>query len=292
MDTAILQAYVHIVDEGSFAAASRRMGISKSLASKYIADLEADLGTRLLSRTTRSVRPTEIGTEYYRQVKEILSRLEEANETVRQVSKQARGRLRIGAPIYYTLSVLQPHVTRFVETYPEIQLELVLDDGRNDVIAEGLDAVIRIGELEDSSLLARRLRSASVLVVASPSYLAEHGRPMTPADLAGHRCLYYTNMRGAGTWPFRQNDEIIYQKVQPFFSSNNAEMIRLAALAGTGIAMAVDFMVAEDLEQGKLVQVLPEFTLPELPVSVVYPQSRGMTAAMRAFLDYLSQGMR
>lgn len=289
METAVLQTYVHIVDEGSFAAASRRMGISKSLTSKYIADLEASLGTRLLTRTTRSVRPTEIGAEYYRQVKEILGQLESANESVRQVATRASGRLRVGAPISYSLNVLQPHVMRFVEAYPDIQLELVLDDGRSDVIAEGLDAVIRVGDLGDSSLMVRRLHSAQVLVVASPGYLADHGRPETPADLSAHRCLYFTHMRGAGTWPFRQNDEIVHQKIQPFFASNNAQMIRLAALEGTGIAMAVDFLVAEDLAAGRLVQVLPEFSLPDLPVSLIYPPSRTMTAALRAFLDCLTQ---
>ena len=253
MDTSVLQTYLHIVDEGSFAAAARRMGISKSLTSKYISDLETSLGARLLTRTTRSVRPTEVGLEYYRQVKEVLGRLETANETVRHVSARPSGRLRVGSPVSYTLNVLQPLVMRFVEEYPEVQLELVLDDSRSDMIADGLDAVVRVGELDDSALFARRLHSARVLVVASPSYLAEHGTPERPSDLLAHRCLYYTHMRGAGTWPFRQNDEIIHQKIHPFFSANNGEMIRSAALEGKGVAMGVDFLVAEDLAAGRLI---------------------------------------
>ncbi len=289
MDTSVLQTYLHIVDEGSFAAAARRMGISKSLTSKYISDLEASLGARLLTRTTRSVRPTEVGLEYYRQVKEVLGRLETANEAVRHISARPSGRLRVGSPVSYTLNVLQPLVMRFVEEYPEVQLELVLDDSRSDMIADGLDAVVRVGELDDSAQYARRLHSARVLVVASPAYLAEHGTPERPSDLLAHRCLYYTHMRGAGTWPFRQNDEIIHQKIHPFFSANNGEMIRSAALEGKGVAMGVDFLVDADLAAGRLVQVLHDYTLPDLPVNLVYPSSRNMTAALRAFLDFLGR---
>ena len=289
MDTAVLQTYLHIVDEGSFAAAARRMGISKSLSSKYISDLEASLGARLLTRSTRSVRPTDVGLEYYAQVKDVLSRLEVANEAVRQVSQRAAGRLRVGTPISYTLKVLQPHVMRFVEEFPEVQLDLVLDDSCNDLVGDGFDAVIRVGELDDSGLFARRLHSARILVVASPEYLAEHGTPERPADLLNHRCLHYTNMRGSGTWPFQHGNEIIHQKIHPFFSSNNGEMIRAAALEGKGIAMGVDFMVTEDLAAGRLVQVMPEFSFPDLPVNMVYASSRNMTAALRAFLDFLGR---
>lgn len=287
MDTAVLQTYVHIVDEGSFAAAARRMGISKSLTSKYISDLEAVLGARLLTRTTRSVRPTDVGLQYYDQVKDVLARLSEANEAVRQVSKHASGRLRIASPISYTLKVLQPRVMRFVEEFPEVQLDLVLDDGANNVVGEGFDAVIRVGELEDSSLFARRLHAVKVLTVASPEYLATFGAPARPTDLLAHRCLYYTNIKGAGTWPFQLGNEIVYQKVHPFFSSNNGEMIRAAALEGKGIAMGVDFLVDDDLAAGRLVQVLPEFSLPDLPVNLVYPSPRNMTAALRAFMDFM-----
>ena len=289
MDTAVLQTYVHIVDEGSFAAAARRMGISKSLSSKYISDLEASLGARLLTRSTRSVRPTEVGIDYYRQVKEVLTRLEVANETVRQVSQHPSGRLRIASPISYTLKVLQPQMMNFVETYPDVQLDLVLNDSTNDLVGDGFDAVIRVGELEDSSLYARKLHAVKVLTVASPSYLEIFGTPEKPADLVNHRSLYYTNIKGAETWPFRHNDEIIYQKIYPFFSSNNGEMIRAAALDGKGIAMGVDFLVDEDLQSGRLVQVLPEFSLPDLPVHLIYPSTRNMTAALRAFMDFMME---
>lgn len=287
MDTAVLQTYLHIVEEGSFAAAARRMGISRSLTSKYISDLESDLGARLLTRSTRAVRPTDVGLDYYAQIKDVLSRLEAANEAVRHISGFARGRLRIAAPNSYTLKVLQRQLMQFVEDFPEVQLDLVLDDGNSGLVSEGFDAVIRVGDLEDSALLARKLHEVRVLVVASPEYLATFGVPQKPADLLNHRCLYYTNVKGAGTWPFQHGAEVLHQKIHPFFSSNSGDMIRAAALEGKGIAMGVDFMVDEDLLAGRLVQVLAEFTLPNLPVHLIYPSSRNMTAALRAFMDFI-----
>lgn len=286
MDTAVLQTYLHIIDEGSFAAAARRMGISKSLASKYIADLETSLGARLLTRSTRSVRPTTLGGEYYTQIKDVLGRLDAANEAVRQVSAHPSGRLRIGSPVSYTLQVFRPHMMRFMEAYPDILLDVVLDDRCTDLIGDGLDAVIRIGELDDSSLFARRLHGARIHVVATPDYLASFGTPQRPADLVAHRCLHYTNLRGAGTWPFQQGNELIYQKISPFFASNNGEMILAAALEGKGIALMPEFLIEQELRDGRLQRVLPDFSLPEVPVNLVYPTRKNMTAALRAFLDF------
>lgn len=295
MDTAVLKTYVHIVDEGSFAAAARRLGISRSLSSKYISDLEHSLGARLLARSTRSVKPTELGWEYYTRVKAVLADLEAANDAVRSLAGQVSGKLRIGAPTSYMLKVLNPHVMGFIETYPEVQLDLALDDGSLDFAAEGYDATIRVGELEDSAMIAKRLHMAKAMTVAAPSYLEKYGRPSHPSDLAAHRILHYSNMRGAETWPFRRGQESFHQKIHPVFSANNGEMIRAAALEGKGIAMAVDFLVDEDLKAGRLEQVLPDFTAQEFPVNLVYPSARNMTAALRAFLDHIGRekfGMR
>lgn len=291
MDTAILRTFVHIVDEGSFAAAARRMGISKSLCSKYISDLEHTLGARLFTRTTRSVKPTAVGLDYSVQVRDILARLESANEAVRTVSAHPSGPLKIGSPVSYTMKVFQPHILRFMEEYPDIQLEAVLEDGQNDLIAEGFDAVIRIGSLRDSSLLARHLHDARILLVASPDYLAEYGAPLVPADLTAHRCLHYTHLRSASTWPFRRGNEILHQKIQPFFQTNNGDMILAAALNGRGLAMLPAFMIEDEVAQGRLVPVLEEYTLPDVPVNVVYPTRKHMTAALRTFLAFTS-GLR
>lgn len=288
METAVLRTFLHIVDEGSFAEAARRMGISKSLSSKYIADLESSLGTPLLTRSTRSVKPTAVGLEYSGRIREVLAQLDAATEAVRAVSAQPAGPLKIGAPVFYTLRVLQPHMLRFIEQHPDIQLEAVLDDERADLVGDSFDAVIRIGTLDDSSLFARHLHDMRLMLVASPAYLAEHGVPSQPADLADHRSIYYTNLRGTGTWPFRRGNEVVHQKIVPVFQTNNGELVRAAALDGKGIAMMPMFMIEDELRDGRLVPVLTDFFLPEVPVNLIYPTRRHMTAALRAFMEFMS----
>ncbi|MCT4332136.1 LysR family transcriptional regulator [Paracoccus sp. YLB-12] len=287
MDVAVLRCFVSVLEEGGFAPAARRIGISRSLCSKYISDLEADLGTRLFTRTTRSVVPTAAGTFYATRVRDALRRLDEATEAVRAVSGNPAGPLKIGSPIAYTLKILQPHLLRFMETYPDIRLEVVLDDGRTDLIGEGYDAVIRIGQLEDSMLLARRLQEVPVMLVAAPAYLEADGIPQEPADLLRHRCLHYSNLRGAGTWPMQRGREMIHQRIQPVFSSNNGEMLRAMAVGGKGIAMLPQFVIGDEIEQGHLVSVLEDYRLPDLPISLVYPSRKLITAAMRHFLDFM-----
>lgn len=289
METAVLQTYVHIVEDGSFASAARRMGISKSMCSKNISDLEAFLGARLLTRTTRSVKPTVVGVEYYARVKEVLERLDLANEAVRTSANHAAGPLKIGAPISYTLRVLAPCIIRFMEHHPEIQLEAVLDDKCSDLIGDGLDAAIRVGELDDSSLHVRRLNGSKTHVVAAPGYLAAHGAPQRPGDLSAHRCLHYSNMRGSTTWPFLHDNEVIYQKIHPAFSANNGDIILASALAGQGIAFMPEFLITDALRDGRLVQVLDDYTLPEMPISLVYPSRKNMSATLRAFLDFTAE---
>ncbi|ODT58198.1 MULTISPECIES: LysR family transcriptional regulator [Paracoccus] len=289
MDIKVLRSFAAIVDEGSFAAAARRLGISKSTCSKMIADLETDLGTRLLTRTTRAVTPTAAGHAFHAQITDILTRLDAAFEGVRAASARPSGPLKLGVPVQYTLKVLQPHLMRFMEEYPDIQLDVVLDDSRSDMTRDGFDAVIRIGTLEDSSLHARRLHDANIMLVASPDYIARHGSPQRPADLRDHQCLHYTNLRGPGTWPLRQGSEVIYQKITPAFSSNNGELLRALAVGGKGIALAPEFQVADDLAQGLLVPVLPGHALPGVPIHLVYSTRKLVTASLAAFLDFAAR---
>lgn len=289
MDTNVLRAYALIVEEGTFSAAASRLGISKSMCSKYISDLEESLGARLLTRSTRSVRPTAIGVEYYNKARQILDLLDEANTCAMTESKLPTGRLRIGSPVSYSLRALQSHILQFLDRYPGIQLESIFDDSKNDLISEGYDAVIRIGELGDTSLIARRLHSAKCLIVAAPAYLQAHGTPEQPPDLSGHKVLHYSNMGGAATWPFQKDNELIWQKVHPRFASNNGEIIRAATLAGHGIAYLPEFLIGEDLAAGRLVPIMTGFSRPDLPISIVYPSRKNASAALRAFLEFAPQ---
>ncbi|WP_347140153.1 LysR family transcriptional regulator [Paracoccus sp. SSK6] len=285
MDISVLRTFVAVVDEGSFAAAAGRMGISRSLCSKHVADLEADLGVRLLVRTTRKVTPTPTGLSYSRDLRDILARLDAATETAKATTSPA-GALKIGSPIFYTLKVLQPHLLDFMERYRDIRLQVLLDDGTSDIVGEGFDAVIRIGNLSDSSLHARRIHSARILLVASPDYLARSGRPERPADLLRHDCLHYTNLPGNLTWPLRRGSRTIRQPVRPSFSSNNTELLHSMAVNGRGLALLPEFIVRDDVATGRLEVLMTEYTLPDLPVNLVYPSGKLLTGAMRSFLDF------
>ena len=285
MDISVLQSYVHVVENGSFSAAAKLMGISKSICSKHISDLETQLGSRLLSRSTRAVTPTAVGLDYYEKVKLVLAELNAANESVRTRSEKTIGHIKIGAPISYTLKFMRPLIFHFMKTFPDNHVELVMDDRQQDIVGGGFDAIIRIGELDDSSFIARRLSGSKVHLVASPAYLAEHGMPKDPADLVNHRCLYYTNMRGTSTWRFSHHGQSVQQRISPVFSSNNGDIIRSATKAGLGISLAPEFLIEDDLANGLLVPILTDFELPEIPINLVYPSRKNITAAFRAFLD-------
>lgn len=291
MDINILRAFVHVVDAGSFAEAARRMGISRSLCSKHIADLEAHLGARLLTRTTRKLALTAIGVDYCAELRQVLARLDQATETARTAAHAPAGELKIGSPIFYTLKVLQPHLLHFMERFPDIRLQIVLDDGSSDLIGDGFDAVIRIGELKDSSLHARRLDWARIVMVAAPDYLARHGAPDKPGDLMQHDCLHYTNLVGAGSWPLSCGTERFWQKVRATFSSNNTELLHSMAISGKGVALLPEFTIRDEVASGKLVPLLTDYSLPDIPVNLVYPSARLISSAMRSFLDFAT-GMR
>ncbi|RWY44625.1 LysR family transcriptional regulator [Falsigemmobacter intermedius] len=289
LDTNILQTYVHVVEEGSFAAAARRMGISRSQASKYIADLEADLGTRLLQRSTRSLRMTDLGQRYYDRVRRILEDLRCANEDIREASSKVAGRLRIGVPKIYMMSTLQPVVSDFMLEFPEVTLDLVLTEGRSDLHQDGLDAAIMGGRLPDSTLFARRLHTVSAMMVASPAYLAEAGAPAAPEDLAERRCLHHSLISETTVWPLMRKGEVTWQRVNAVLQANNWEMLRAAALSGQGISVLPESLIAEDLAAGRLVQVLVDHPIQDVVIQLVYADARHATAALKAFIDFLTR---
>lgn len=289
MDTISLKVFSLIVEEGTFSAAAVRLGISKSMCSKYINDLEDKLGARLLTRSTRSVKTTAIGMAYYQKVRRILNLLDEANEQAKVESGTVAGRLRIASPTSLSQRALQPHILKFLELHPDIQFESVFDDSNSDLIAKGYDAVIRIGELEDTSMVARRVHSTKCLIVASPGYLADNGTPQRPSDISDHKILHCTNMSSSTTWPFRNGNEIFWQKVSPRFASNNGDIIAAAAAADHGIAYLPGFLVDDYVSTGALTCILTEYTRPDLPISIVYPSRKNMSAALKAFLEYKTE---
>ncbi len=288
MDTLTrMQAFVQVVDAGGFSAAARKAGKSKALLSKYVRDLEDELGVRLLNRTTRQLSPTEAGTAYHREAQDILQRLSDLTASVRDTHTQARGHLRISAPRSYGDAELGAAVVEFLAEHPDITVDLRLDDRFVDLVEEGFDVAIRISEPLDSSLIARRLAAFRVITVASPDWIEKFGRPEKPEDLLGLPAICDTNARNWHHWPFVVDGERMVVAVNPRMNVNGPQVTAAAAIAGIGVARVPLFAVARALEEGRLVALLEAFEISGLTVNAVYPHRRHLSAKVRVFVDFL-----
>ena len=279
--------FVRVVDEGSFTRAARLLGISTSLASRRVKALEEQLGVRLLERTTRSVRPTDVGRRYRDRVAPLLDGLEEAALEARSLRTSPQGRLRVAAPLAFGLRYLGAPVARFLERWPELEIDVDYSDRRVDLVADGYDVAIRGGRLEDENLVARRLLTFRGVVVASPAYLARHGRPNTPAELAAHHCLRNTALRSMPGWAFHTDDGLQTIPVQGRFQSDSGDAIVQAAEAGLGIAYEPNFLAWDSLRSGRLVPLLEAFRTYEGSFYALYPHRRHLPAKVRLFIDAL-----
>ncbi len=287
---AALEAFARVAETGSFSAAARGLNLSKSLISRQVSALEAELGARLISRTTRSLTLTEAGRGYYEQVTRILAQMEEADLSVSQLQATPRGRLRINAPMSFSLLRLAPALPDFLALYPEIEVDMVMNDRRVDLMEEGFDLAIRIGRLADSSLVARKLGPMQRLIVASPAYLAEHGTPKMPADLRRHACLCYSNADTIDEWRFCEPDgRPISIEVKGRVRANNGDLLRIAALRGLGFVDLPNFLVAADIDSGALVPVLQDYIRQDGGVYAVYPHARYLPPKIRVFIDFLAE---
>jgi DNA-binding transcriptional LysR family regulator len=282
-----MQAFVQVVDAGGFSAAARKAGKSKALLSKYVRDLEDELGVRLLNRTTRQLSPTEVGAAYHREAVDILQRLEDLAASVSNSHGEARGHLRVSGPRSLGDAELGRAVTEFLTTHPDITVDFRLDDRFVDLVEEGFDIAIRVSEPLDSSLIARRLAPFRVVCCASPSWLAEHGRPQTPADLTGLPAIVDTNARNWSHWPFVVDGERMTVNVTSRINVNSPQVTAVAAEAGLGIARVPWFAVRRSIEAGLLEVVLEDYEPKLLSVNAVYPHRRHLSGKVRAFVDFL-----
>lgn len=280
-----LRCFVEVVDSEGFNRAAQRLGISKSMVSRRIASLEASLGTRLLSRTTRGISPTESGLEFKVRCERILAELEEAREAVAHQTG-ATGRLRLSAPLSFGTRHVAPALAEMLRRHPNLELDVSYSDHKVDLIGERFDAAVRIGSLEDVSLVARRIGPARGIVVASPDYLARHGRPATPNDLADHECLIYT---GAATpdWIFRTGKRSIAIRPKGRIRSDSGDAILRWAVDGLGICVVPTFLVADVLESGALEPILPDYALPQADIYVVRPPGPYVPGKVRVLIDTL-----
>ena len=288
-----LQAFISVVDQGGFTGAADRLGLSKSAVSKHVSALEARLGARLLNRTTRRVSPTEIGMLYYDRVRKVLADATAADELVTAHQQNPRGQLRVSAPMSFANRHLSPLIAEFLCRYPEMSVDLVLDDRQVDLIKDGFDLAVRIGILQDSALMSRKIAGTLMRLVASPDYLERTGRPERPEDLSSHDLLHYSFATTGHFWRIRTNSgEERHVRSGGRLIANNGDILLEAALAGLGIVQSPSFFLGDLLQTGKLVEVLPDLDQPIIEVQIVYPPGRYVQPKTRAFIDYLVEQFR
>ena len=287
VDLADVLAFARVAETGSFARAAERLGVSKSIVSRRVARVEAQLGASLLARTARGAQPTDIGADYYARIAIVMAELEAAHEAVAAATQEVAGPIRLTAPLTFGVHHLAPALADFMAAHPRVELDLSFEDRTVDLVGGGYDLAVRIGSLPDSALIARKLAPVRAAVVASPAYLAARGRPRHPRDLAGHDGLFYSNLGPSEEWRLRVGNRLERVRPVPRLRANNGEMLREAACAGLGIAVLPTFIVSDCLQSGKLEIVLPDCPPDESTLHAVMPPGRAATARIRAIVDFL-----
>jgi DNA-binding transcriptional LysR family regulator len=281
-----MEIFARIVTGGSMTAAARELSISPAVVSKRIRKLEDRLGSRLFQRTTRQITLTETGQGYYERIVAILASIEDAENFIARRTELARGTLKVSAPTSFGRLHIAPHMASFLATHPDLRINLTLDDSFVDIVGGGYDLAIRIGELEDSSLVARRLAANHRVICAAPAYLERRGAPAALADLAKHDCLAADHQE---IWRLEGPDGPVNMRVHPVIQTNSSEVVREAVLAGLGIALRSTWDVGPELKQGLLKVVLPHYKVSSrVSLHAVYPSRRFLPMKVRLFVDYLA----
>ncbi|MDP8918827.1 MAG: LysR family transcriptional regulator [Pseudomonadota bacterium] len=281
-----LRTFVEVIESGGLNRAAARLGVSKSIISRRITRLETDLGTRLLSRSTRGIIPTEAGIEFKSRCDRILAELNEARDAVAQQGRSVRGRLRLSAPLAFGVRHLAPVLADLASAHPDLEIDVSYTDRVVDLIGERFDAAVRIGSLRDSSLVVRKIAPVHAVLVASPGYLARHGRPRTPQDLVGHECLIYTGSL-VPEWQFLSGKRRFAIRPEGRLRSDSGEAILQWAIAGTGIADSPSFLVSDAIESGALEPLLLSYPRPEYGIHVVRPPGSHVPGKVRVLIDTL-----
>ena len=283
-----IESFIAVVESGSITAAAEQLSLTPAAISKRLQMLERHLGTRLLTRNTRQMALTEAGDYYFNHNRTLLSEMERIDKHVQDMQRVLKGNLDLNLPMTYGKNRLAPLLARFLLKHPDIQLDTRLDDSMIDVSRGNYDLVVRIGELEDSALVARKLEDISLHLVAAPAYLEQHGRPVIPEDLALHNCLQYTNTDQRDGWRLYDRAGIQYRvRTHGSLSSNNGEALKMAVIEGLGIALLPDFTLEGEIERGTLVELLPEFNVHPISAYAVYPSRRYLPEKTRALINFL-----
>ena len=283
----LMRAYVAVAETGSFTGAAQRLRIAPQLVSKYVRALEDQLGAQLFNRSTRSVRLTETGASYLDKCTQLLEDFDELTAAVRQDHRAPQGKLIVAAPATYGELYLADIIADFALTYPKVQIDLQLSDRYVDLLDEGVDVAIRIGHLDDSSFIARKLTDARLVYCASPQYLAHNGIPRRPEDLSEHDCVLDSNFRMGTSWPFADHNGTRKIDVSGRLRANSASAARRFALKDGGVLLCPEYVVANDFEDGALTPVLERYWPERLGVFAVYLENRHLSAKVRVFLDFM-----
>jgi DNA-binding transcriptional LysR family regulator len=285
-----LAAFAAVVESGSFTAAAEKLGLTKAMVSQHVSRLEAELGQSLLVRTTRKVTPTEAGIAFHADCARVLRDIEEAVARAGGASGIPAGTLRLTAAEDYGAAAVVPAIAAFVERFPALKVDFVATDQVVDLVEGGFDLAIRAGWLRSSSLHATQLGSFEQVVAAAPAYLRKHGTPRRPEDLAGHRWIAFTQLRNALTWTFTSRSGASRSvRVAAPIGTNSSASLRAFMREGAGVSVLPDYMAAADLKSGKLVRLLPAWSLPQAGVHAVYPHARHAPAKVRAFVDFFRE---
>ena len=283
-----ISVFCKVIETQSFTQAANQQNISVAMASKLVSQLEEHLKTRLLQRTTRKIVPTEAGMLYYQRCQAILLDLSEADSSISNMATSLQGNLLISVPRDFGLLYISPNLSKFIELHPNLHVEIEFEDKRVDLVAEGYDLALRIGYMQDSSLVARKISSSPMHFVASPSYLESRGTPLTPDDLEYHQGLLYKSSLNQVHWQSTKANQIQRYKIQSKVVSNNGMALLEMTKAGLGISNSPSFFVKEALASGELVEILSEYKQKPLDIYVVYPNRRHLPAKVRAFIEFLA----
>jgi len=284
-----MHIFRRVSESGSFSAVSREMGLSQPTVSKQIAALEENLSTKLLSRSTRQINLTDAGRHYYGRCCQILDEIAETEAELSNQRTLPTGMLRVNIPIAAGRIKILPCLWEFIKTYPELKVDTLFDDNYIDLVKEGVDVAIRIGELSDSSLVAKKIGMVPRYMVASSTYLKLHGEPKTLKDLEQHNCIVYNLLNTRNEWHFDGVHGKQKISVQGQFSSNSPDAIRQAVLENQGIAVILGWIVEDDIKQGNMEVIMPDYVPTALEVNAMYPQRRFMPAKVSLLLDYLQK---
>lgn len=285
----LMETFVRVVETGNFSAVAREGRTTQSAISKQVQALEAQVGARLLVRSTRSHSLTEAGQLYYERCRQVLDTIEEARIEVHRVEHEIGGMLRVAAPVAFGRLHIVPRLPAFYERYPKIKVDLQLDDGFVDLVAAGIDVTFRVGELKDSRLIARRIGTAHRVTLAAPSYLERHGEPQHPRDLLQHNCLVYTGLVSSTEWVYYDRREQPHPvRVGGNFLSNSSEAIRQAVCEGIGISYSPAWIYGDDVRAGRLKPILTDYRAQPLPLNVVFQPARRPSLKINCFVEFFA----